>query len=178
MRVAIHAHQNIISRSNFNKIMVNKLEYRGDNIVARVEPLHVFVGSFVYLVDFMVMENLGEFIDNELTQVIFGEPFKRLTNLDKKLVDGLITFSDGEEDYVYQMPRSHPRFKNFSIESCNRLVPINLLSENDKRKGLKYPHEKNKRYYNGCLELNDEYKKDEATIRLLTLGYVSISDTR
>ena len=169
---------NIISRANYNKIMVDELEYQGDNIVARIEPLHVFVGSFVYLVDFMVMENLGEFIDNKLTQVIFGEPFKRLTNLDEKLVDGLITFSDGDEDFVYQMPRSHPRFKNFSIESCNRLVPIDLLSENDKRKGLKYPHEKNKRYYHGCLELNDEYKKDEATIRWLTLGYVSISDTR
>ena len=112
---------NIISRPNYNKIMVDELVYRGDNIVARNEPLHVFVGSFVYLVDFMVMENLGEFIDNKLTQVIFGEPFKRLTNLDEKLVDGLITLSDGEEDYVYQMPRSHPRFKNFSIESCNRL---------------------------------------------------------
>ena len=110
---------NIISRANYNKIMVDELGYQGDNIVARDRPLCVFVGSFVYSVDFMVMENLGEFIDDGLTQVIFGEPFKRLTNLDERLVEGLITFSDGEEDYVYQMPRTHPRFKNFSIESCN-----------------------------------------------------------
>ena len=75
-------------------------------------------------------------------------------------MDWLITFSDGDEDFVYQMPRSHPRFKNHSIEACNRLPPIDSLSENDKRKGLKYPHEENKRYYHGCLELNDEYKKD------------------
>ena len=169
---------NIISRANYNKIMVKELEYQGDNIVARIKPLHVFVGSFMYLVDFMVMKNLGEFIDDKLTQVIFGKPFKRLANLDEKPMDGLITFSDGEEDFIYQMPRTHPRFKNFSIESCNRLVPIDLLSENDKRNGLKYPHEKNKRYYRGCLELNDDYKKDEATIRWLTLGYVSISDYR
>ena len=53
-----------------------------------------------------------------------------------------------------------------------------MLSKNDKRKGLKYPHEKNKKYYRGCLELSDDYKRDEATIRWLTLGYVSISDTR
>ena len=53
-----------------------------------------------------------------------------------------------------------------------------MLSENDKKKGLKYPHEKNKNNYRGCLELSDEYKKDENTIRWLTLGYVSISDTR
>jgi hypothetical protein len=160
-----------------NKIMVNELEYQGNNIVARIEPLHVFVGSFVYLVDFMVMDNLGEFIDDKLTQIIFGEPFKRLTNLDEKLTDGLITFSDGGEDFVYQMPRSHPRFKNHSIEACNRIPPIELLSENDKKKGLKYSHEKNKKYYRRCLELNDEYKRDEATIRWLKLGYVSISDT-
>lgn len=93
-------------------------------------------------------------------------------------MDGLIAFSDGNKDFVYQMSRSHPRFKNFSIEACNRLAPIEILSENDKRNVLKYQHEKNKRYYHGCLELNDEYKKDEATIRWLTLGYVSIDDTR
>ena len=55
---------------------------------------------------------------------------------------------------------------------------MEMLSENDERKGLKYTHEKNKKYYRGCLELGEEYKKDEATIRWLTLGYVSISDTR
>ena len=48
----------IISRANYNKIMV---EYQGNNVLllARVEPLHVFVGSFVYLVDFMVMEDIA-----------------------------------------------------------------------------------------------------------------------
>ena len=168
---------NIILCANFNKIMLNEPEYQGNNIVARIEPLHVFVGSFMYLVDFMVMENLGEFIDDKLTQIIFGKPFKRLTNLDEKLMDWLILFSDGDDDFVYQMPRSHPRFKNHSIKACNRLPPIELLSENDKNKGLKYSHGKNKEYYRRCLELNDEYKRDEATIRWLTLGYVSISDT-
>ena len=169
---------NIISRNEYTKIMVDELEYKGENIVARAIPLHVFVGSLVYLVEFMVMESLGEFVDSKLTQVVFGRPFKRLTNLDEKLIEGLITFSDGDEEFVYQMPRTHPRFKDFSMEKCSRYPPIEMLSENDKRKGLKYTHEKNKRYYRGFLELGDEYKKDEATIRWLTLGYVSISDTR
>ena len=169
---------NLISRANYNKIMVNELEYKGENVVARVEPLHVFVGSFVYLVDFMVMENLGDFIDSTLTQVILGRPFKELTRLDEKLVEGIITFSEGDEDYTFQMARTHHRFAEFSIEKRNRYPPLNMLSENDKKKGLKYPHEKNKNNYRGCLELSDEYKKDENTIRWLTLGYVSISDTR
>lgn len=169
---------NIISRNEYNKIMVDELEYKGENIIARAIPLHVFVGSLVYLVEFMVMENLGKFIDDKLTQVVFGKPFKRLTNLDEKLIEGLITFSEGDEDFIYQMPRAHPRFKDFSIEKCSRYPPIEMLSENDMRKGLKYTHEKNKRYYRGCLELRDDYKRDEATVRWLTLGYVSISDTR
>jgi hypothetical protein len=169
---------NIISRSEYNKIMVDELEYKGNNIIARTITLHVFVGSFVYLVEFMVMENLGEFIDSKLTQVVFGIPFKRLANLDENLVKGLLTFSNGDEDFVYQMPRAHPRFKGFSMKKCSRYPPLEMLSKNDKRKGLKYPHEKNKKYYRGCLELSDDYKRDEATIRWLTLGYVSISDTR
>ena len=101
-----------------------------------------------------------------------------LTKLEEELVEGIIKFSDGDEDFTYRMPRGHPIFKNFSTESCNRLPPHSILSEKDIRKGLKYPHEKNKRYYRGCLELSDDYKKDEAKIRWLTLGYVSISDTR
>jgi hypothetical protein len=79
---------NIISRSEYNKIMVDELEYKGDNIIARAMSLHVFVGNFVYPVEFVVMENLGEFIDSKLTQVVFGKPFKRLTNLDEKLWKG------------------------------------------------------------------------------------------
>ena len=125
---------NIISRSEYNKIMVDELEYKGDNIIARAITLHVFVGSFVYLVEFMVLENLGELIDSKLTQVVFGKPFKRLTNLDEKLVEGLITFSDGDEGFVYQMPRAHSRFKDFSMEKCSRYPPLEMLSENDKRK--------------------------------------------
>jgi hypothetical protein len=58
----------VVSRANYNKIMVKYLEYQGDNIVARAESLHVFVGSFFYFVDFMVMEDLREFIDGKLTQ--------------------------------------------------------------------------------------------------------------
>lgn len=132
---------NIISRNEYNKIMVDELEYKGDNIVARAMTLHVFVGSFVYQVEFMVMENLGEFIDSKLTQVVFGKSFKRLTNHDEKLMEGLITFSDGDEYFVYQMPRAHPRFKDFSMEKCNRYPPLEMLNESDKRKWLKYPHE-------------------------------------
>ena len=124
------------------------------------------------------MEDLGEFIDKVFTQVVFGKPFKLLTKLEEELVEEIIKFSDGDEDFIYQMPRGHPRFKDFSAERCNRLPPHSILSENDIRKGLKYPHQKNKRYYHGCLELSDDYKKDKATIRWLTLGYVSISDTR
>ena len=60
----------IISRSEYNKIMVDELGYKGDNIIARAMALHVFVGSFVYLVEFMVMENLGELINSKLTQVV------------------------------------------------------------------------------------------------------------
>ena len=76
------------------------------------------------------------------------------------------------------MPRAHPKYKNFYIEECNGFPPFGILSESDIKKGLKYPHEKNKRYYRVCLELNDDYKNNEAIIRWFTLGYVIISDTR
>ena len=82
-----------------------------------------------------------------------------MTRLNERIIDGLITFSDGVEDFVYQMPRTHPRFKHKDIEACNRMAPIPILSERDKQWGLRHTYEKNHRYYKKCLELGDEYKK-------------------
>ena len=92
------------------------------------------------------------------------------------MIDGLITFSDDVEDFIYQMPRAHPRFKHKDIEVCNRMTPIPLLSERDKQSGLRYPYEKTKRYYKKCLELGDDYKKNERALEWLKYEHERIGE--
>nr|GEV99270.1 hypothetical protein [Tanacetum cinerariifolium] len=58
---------NIITRKAYNTIMVEGLGSTGRNLVAIVNGVYVFVGSFNYVADFVVLEDIREF------RVIFDE---------------------------------------------------------------------------------------------------------
>ncbi|GKD52182.1 hypothetical protein Tco_1281158 [Tanacetum coccineum] len=91
---------NIISRKAYNTIMVDRLEGTGKNLVAIVRDVYVFVGSFTYIMDFVVLEDIGVFIMSDIAEVLMGRPFKKTT----KIFD----------TYTYRMPRTIPRLKNFN----------------------------------------------------------------
>ncbi|GJZ06289.1 hypothetical protein Tco_0540082 [Tanacetum coccineum] len=64
---------NIISRKAYNTIMINGLEGTGKKLVAVVKDVYVFVGSFTYITDFVVLEDIGEF---DMAEVLMGRPFR------------------------------------------------------------------------------------------------------
>ncbi|GJR99533.1 hypothetical protein Tco_0316042 [Tanacetum coccineum] len=47
---------NIITRKAYNTIMVEELESTGKNLVTIVRDIYVFIGSFTYITDFVVLE--------------------------------------------------------------------------------------------------------------------------
>ncbi|GJT16545.1 hypothetical protein Tco_0875251 [Tanacetum coccineum] len=53
---------NIITRKAYVTIMVEGLESTGMNLVAVVRDVYVFVGSFTYVTDFAVLEDIGELL--------------------------------------------------------------------------------------------------------------------
>nr|GEZ33141.1 homeodomain-like protein [Tanacetum cinerariifolium] len=67
---------NIISCKAYNTIMVEGLEGTGKNLVAIVKDVYVFVGSFTYMTDFVVLEDIGEFIMSDMADVSMGKPFR------------------------------------------------------------------------------------------------------
>ncbi|GJY37214.1 hypothetical protein Tco_0422592 [Tanacetum coccineum] len=69
--LALFLPMNIISCKSYNSIMVEGLEGTGKNLVAIVRDVYVFVGSFTYITDFVVLEEIGEFIMSDM--VIFDE---------------------------------------------------------------------------------------------------------
>ena len=74
---------NVMSSSVYNDIMNAQLEPRRDpkypggvcNFVGRVKGVHIFIGSFTYVADFMILEDLASVIDCRLSHVVLGKPF-------------------------------------------------------------------------------------------------------
>ncbi|GJV76818.1 hypothetical protein Tco_1508402 [Tanacetum coccineum] len=64
---------NIISRKAYNTIMVDRLEGTRKNIVSIVRDVYVFFRSFTYIIDFVVLEDIRDFIMSDMAEVIFDE---------------------------------------------------------------------------------------------------------
>ncbi|GJU59868.1 hypothetical protein Tco_1237634 [Tanacetum coccineum] len=164
---------NIISRKAYNTIMVEGLEGTGKNLVAIVKDVYVFVGSFTYITDFVVLEDIGEFIMSDMAEVLMGRPFRKITKLKYDVAKGLVSFTKIFDTYTYRMPRTIPRLKNFN---WSKVPPLLELSQNDLMNGLRHPHEKNKFMYKNCLNLGPEYQVNESMKEWLIHGHVSIHE--
>ncbi|GJT32557.1 hypothetical protein Tco_0922976 [Tanacetum coccineum] len=133
---------NIITRKAYNTIMVDGLESMGVNLVAIVRDVCVFVGSFVYVTDFVVLEDIGEFILSGMADVVMGKPFREVAKFEYDCVKGLISFSWIFDNYTFQMPRTIPRLKSWGHVSWRKIPPILVLSERDLMNGFKHPRKK------------------------------------
>ncbi|GKB92701.1 hypothetical protein Tco_0964973 [Tanacetum coccineum] len=53
--------------------------------------MHIFIGYFIYVVEFMILEDLGSIIDSGLGEVVLGEAFARASKLTYDESLGLIS---------------------------------------------------------------------------------------
>ncbi|GKE15222.1 hypothetical protein Tco_1422799 [Tanacetum coccineum] len=77
---------NIIMHKAYNTIMVEGLK----SIMKELDS--VFVGSFTYVMDFVVLEDIGEFIVSDMVDVVMGRPFRAVSQLEYDCVKGLMSF--------------------------------------------------------------------------------------
>ncbi|GJX20519.1 hypothetical protein Tco_0223196 [Tanacetum coccineum] len=105
---------NIISRKAYNIIMVEGLEGTRKNLVAIVKDVYVFFGSFTYIMDFVVLEDIGEFIMSDMAEFLMGRPFRKITKLKYGVDKGLVSFTKIFDTYTYRMPCTIPGLKNFN----------------------------------------------------------------
>nr|GEV60573.1 hypothetical protein [Tanacetum cinerariifolium] len=47
-----------------------------NNMVRFARNLHVFIGGHQFLIDFIILENINEFVEKRLIEVLFGQPFE------------------------------------------------------------------------------------------------------
>ncbi|GKA12825.1 retrotransposon ORF1 [Tanacetum coccineum] len=101
---------NIMTRMMYNWIMRRKLDPREDanrevsNFTRRIEGMHVFIGKFTYVIDFMIVEDISSIIDPRLSQVVLGRPFVKMTNITHDPPEGVVRFTNENNEVAYKMP--------------------------------------------------------------------------
>ncbi|GKE37408.1 hypothetical protein Tco_1460813, partial [Tanacetum coccineum] len=123
--------------------------------------MHVFIGNFTYIVDFMIVEDISSIIDPRLSQVVLGRPFIEISNMTHDPPEGVVRIINGTDEVAYKMPRNMPR----KIEQYNSLSDLKkehtksvyLRNKEDKRRGVEYVMSKILGFYKECLELGPEY---------------------
>nr|GEW55320.1 protein kinase-like domain, concanavalin A-like lectin/glucanase domain protein [Tanacetum cinerariifolium] len=85
---------NIISRNAYNTIIVEGLEGARKNLVSIVRDVYVFVRIFTYITDFVVLEDIEEFIMSDMAEVVMGKPFRKINKLKYDVAKGLVSFTN------------------------------------------------------------------------------------
>ncbi|GJZ94670.1 hypothetical protein Tco_0666873 [Tanacetum coccineum] len=126
--------------------------------------------------DYPILENMDAYRDKGMGDVIIGEPFLREIGIKAKWFEGIITFYKGDDEVTYQMMRSHPRFKNYTNEQCNKIPPLLKVSEKDEKNGISHAYQKLKGFYKGVLNLGPDYIRNAKTEEWLTRGHISVHE--
>nr|GEW93895.1 hypothetical protein [Tanacetum cinerariifolium] len=66
--------------------ILDKMEYKGNNVVGTLMNIPIFVGTFSILTDFAVLEDMDAYRDEGMGDVIFGEPFLREVGINARRV--------------------------------------------------------------------------------------------
>ncbi|GJT94168.1 hypothetical protein Tco_1083013 [Tanacetum coccineum] len=70
---------------NDKKIHIDyKMMYKGNNVAGAVMNVHIFVGTFSVVTDFVILENMEAYRDEGMDDVIFGEQFLREVGIKAK----------------------------------------------------------------------------------------------
>ncbi|GKD49056.1 hypothetical protein Tco_1278032 [Tanacetum coccineum] len=109
-----------------------KMVYKGNNVVGALMNVPIFVGTFSVVTDFAVLENMDDYRDEEMGDVIFGESFLTEVRIKTRRFEGMITIYNGNDE----------------------------VSEEDKMNEIPHPNQKLKGFYKGVLNLGPNYIRD------------------
>ncbi|GKA05374.1 MAK10-like protein [Tanacetum coccineum] len=108
------------------------------NFTGRNKGMHVFVGNFTYVVDFMIVEDISSIIDPRLSQVVLGMPFIEISNMTHDLPEGVVRFTNENDEVAYKMPYKIEQYNSLLNLEKEHTKSIYLKNEEDKRRGVDY----------------------------------------
>ncbi|GJY65305.1 hypothetical protein Tco_0467543 [Tanacetum coccineum] len=108
-----------------------------NNFTGRAKRMHIFVGNFIYVSDFMIVKDISSVIDSMVSHVVLGKPFVELFGMtyDSSLVVRLI---NGNEEIVYKMPHKIEQYDSLSNVEKENMKLVYLRNDEDKKKGVDY----------------------------------------
>nr|GEZ80785.1 retrotransposon Orf1 [Tanacetum cinerariifolium] len=130
---------NIMTRMMYNWIMRRKLDPRDDpnkrvsNFTRRVKGMHIFIGNFTYVSDFMIVEKISSIIDPRLSQVVLGKPFIEVSNMTYDLSSGVVRFTNGAEVIAYKMPHMIEQYNSLLYLEKEHIKSVYFRNEEDKK---------------------------------------------
>ncbi|GKF47760.1 hypothetical protein Tco_0137562 [Tanacetum coccineum] len=154
-----------MSRHQYNQIMTYELRSRWkpsnpdkiSNFVGRVRCLKIFIGSFAYECDFMILEDTTSIIDYHLGEMVFERPFINETCLVYNKEEGTVMFEQDDENITFKMPHTIEIFKQIRLMGLSTdSIPPSTHEEN-------FGH--GRTHYYQSLLIGDKYKQDEGDRR-------------
>ncbi|GJY60225.1 hypothetical protein Tco_0460882 [Tanacetum coccineum] len=133
-----------MTRMMYNWIMRRKLNPREDanrgvsNFIGRIKGMHIFIGNFTYIVDFMIVKDISSIIDPRLSQVVLGRPFVEMSNMTYDPPEGAIRFINGTDEVAYKMPHKIEQYDSLSNLEKEHTKSVYLRNEKDKRRWVEY----------------------------------------
>nr|GFA54919.1 protein kinase-like domain, concanavalin A-like lectin/glucanase domain protein [Tanacetum cinerariifolium] len=127
------------------------------NFTRRINGMHVFVGNFTYVIDFMIIEDISSIIYPRLSQVVLGKPFVEISNMTYDPPEGVVRFTNGDKEVAYKMPHKIEQYESLSNLKKEHTKSVYLRNEEDKRRGVGYVMSKILGFYKECIEFEPEY---------------------
>ncbi|GJV49754.1 hypothetical protein Tco_1439966 [Tanacetum coccineum] len=149
-----------MSRRQYNQIMTYGLRPRQkplnpnkiSNFARRIRGLKIFIGSFAYEYDFMILEDTTSIINHHLGEMVFGRPFIEETGLAYNKNEGAVMIKQDDENITFKMPHTMEIFKQTKLMGLSTdFIPLSAHEENF---GHKRTH-----YYQSLL-IRNQYKQD------------------
>ncbi|GKB59998.1 hypothetical protein Tco_0916184, partial [Tanacetum coccineum] len=109
---------------------------RVSNFTGRIKEMHVFVGNFTYVTDFMIVEDISSIIDPRLSQVVLGKPFVDTSNMTHDPPEGVVRFTNRTDEIAYKMPHKIEQYNSLSDLEKKHTKSVYLRNEEDKRRGV------------------------------------------
>ncbi|GKC33769.1 hypothetical protein Tco_1046153, partial [Tanacetum coccineum] len=101
------------------------------NFMGKMKGMHVFIGNFTYVVDFMIVEDTSSIIDPR--------------------------FTNENDEVAYKMPHMIKQYNSLSDLEKEHTKLVYLRNKEDKRRRVDYVMSKILGFYKECLELGPEY---------------------
>nr|GEU42762.1 homeodomain-like protein [Tanacetum cinerariifolium] len=156
-----------------DKPKIEEVKTRNDNKMETLLMYQFLLETFMLL----VVKDIDPYLDVGMGEVVVGEPFCKVSCVEIKRFDGIITIHDEDDSSTYQMVRSNPRFKHLNNEQCNKIPPLLKVREQDNMNGIFHSYQKLKGFYREVLNLEPDFVRDLKMEKWLTRGHISVHKT-